>query len=137
MISIILVTHGKMAAGIKDAAEIIFGPQTNLYTVSYTPNIGPTELEEEVKETIKLCSTQNQILFIADIFGGSPYNIAATLVAADPNKRALISGLNLSMLLEAFSGRLTYHDVNQLTNYLVKISRSAIKKYDPNIQIKM
>lgn len=137
MISIILVTHGKMAAGIRDAAEIIFGSQTNLYTVSYTPNIGPTELEEEVKATIKLCPTENQILFIADIFGGSPYNIAATLVAKDPNKRALISGLNLSMLLDAFSGRLTYHDVNQLTNYLVKISRSAIKKYDPNIQIKM
>lgn len=137
MISIIIVAHGKMAAGIKDAAEIIFGPQTNLNTVSYTPDIGPVELEENVKMIIQPWPLDSQILFMADLFGGCPYNVAATLVAANPSHRALLSGLNLSMLLEAFSGRLTYLDANQLADYLIKISQAAIQKYNPQTQVKM
>ncbi|BDR56941.1 PTS sugar transporter subunit IIA [Xylocopilactobacillus apis] len=137
MISLILVSHGDLAAGVKNAADIIFGKEKDVVTISYTPEIGPSDLKEKLEHELKNLINSNGFLFMADIFGGAPYNVAAEIVIEDPKNRSLLSGLNLSMLLEAYSARLSYRDPNKLADYLIDISKMDIKKFDPSIRARI
>ena len=49
----------------------------------------------------------DEILFLVDLWGGSPFNQANRIFEEAPEKRAIVAGLNLPMLIEAYSERLT------------------------------
>lgn len=97
MLKILLVAHGRFPEGIKSSVEIIMGKQDNLFVINaYT---GDTPFEEELNsfmETVDL--DKDKLIIISDIFGGSVNQ--KTLSNIDMKKVKLISGLNLSILLE-------------------------------------
>lgn len=128
MINIILIAHGQMAAGVKDAVQIVFGNQPGITAISYSPDVEPQSLKQEI---LKQRNKSNSVLYITDIFGGTPFNTAARIVNDNPQKQALITGLNLPLVIEAVSAQLKYSDPNQLADYLVNLGKSMIKKYNP------
>ncbi|SKC89395.1 PTS sugar transporter subunit IIA [Maledivibacter halophilus] len=97
MLKVLLVGHGRFPEGIKNSVEIIMGKQDNLYTINaYTKD---TPFEEELNSFIRTVDLdKDKLIIVSDMFGGSVNQ--KTLSNVDMKKVKLITGLNLSILLE-------------------------------------
>jgi mannose/fructose/sorbose-specific phosphotransferase system IIA component len=105
-VPVILVGHGDYAAGVRQAAEMILGPQPAVATVSLPPNGSTEALADEVAAAIERLGGGSGALVLADVFGGSPANAAGRLVLRDPAVH-LVTGLNLPMVLEVLTSQET------------------------------
>ena len=122
MVGIILATHGKFSEGILQSGEMICGEQENVKAVTLMPDEGPNDIKAKMEEAISSFDDQDEVLFLVDLWGGTPFNQASELLE-DESKWAIVAGLNLSMLIEAFTGKasMTAHEL------ATKISESAKK----------
>jgi PTS system mannose-specific IIA component len=102
MIGIVLVAHGALADGLKNAAEMIVGPQERLRTVGMQPAADLDSLRGEIEAAAFAVGAENEVLVLADLMGGSPANASAALALQGV---PVICGVNLSMLLEVLMNR--------------------------------
>jgi mannose/fructose/sorbose-specific phosphotransferase system IIA component len=108
MIGICVITHGKLAEGLRDSCELIIGEQTQFETVCLRHGDDFEEFKETVYQSILQANTQNGVLVFVDLLGASPYN---SVLFNYPNfalksiDLRLISGVNLPMILEACENR--------------------------------
>lgn len=104
MIGILLVTHGDMAPGLKNSAEMIVGEINNCSTVSLNPGEDIQEFGNQVFEQIKSLNSGEGVIVFVDLFGASPYNAVMKYVpklAELGINIALITGVNLPMIISA------------------------------------
>jgi PTS system mannose-specific IIA component len=104
MIAIIVGTHGEFSREIVNSSEMIFGKQDNLKYVTFNPGEGADDLVNKYKSAMKELDYKDGLIFMVDLFGGSPYN-AASRIAVDNENMDIVTGVNLPMLLEVFSVR--------------------------------
>lgn len=102
MIGIVLVSHGELAAGFVDAAAMIMGEQEQLTAVALEDAGNLEDLRAELESAAAAVDDGDGVLVLADLFGGSPANTAAYLVADDVE---VVTGLNLPLLLEVLAMR--------------------------------
>ena len=119
MINILVMSHGEFAEGICKSAEMIIGEQENLKTVIFNPGESLDTLVEKLKRAINEFDNDFSHLLLVDIFGGSPSN-ATALLLAENYKISAVSGVNLPMLLEALTER-----ENTAADMLVKQLKAA------------
>ncbi len=105
MISILVVSHGDFSKSLIQTAEMIAGKQQQVSSVSLAANDGVDSLSAKVDTELSKFPESAPTLILADLWGGSPFNAAAKVVAKDPQKTALIAGVNLPILLEAYMAR--------------------------------
>jgi mannose PTS system EIIA component len=108
MIGICIVTHGELANGLKDSCELIIGEQEQLNTLGLRHGDDFDEFKESVLNAIVDVNSTDGVLVFVDLFGASPYNSVLfnliQLKHMNINIR-MISGVNLSMLIEACEKR--------------------------------
>lgn len=113
MIGIILVSHGKMAEGIINSAALFFGDKIEqMAAVSLQLEDTPDDFLERLKAQIVQNDTGEGVLILADLLGGTPCNLAATLMNEHIH---IISGMNLGLILEVLglreSGNLDWNEL--------------------------
>lgn len=97
IINFVFASHGRLAEGVKNAAEIILGNADNVSVISAYIN-NDSDLPKEVQSIINKMEKGGTWVVITDVFGGSVNNeFMQYLNGAD---FMLISGLNLGMVLE-------------------------------------
>lgn len=107
MVSIILASHGAFSAGIKESGQMIFGPQEDVEAVVLTPDMGPDDFRVKVLDAIETFSQKEQILFLVDLWGGTPFNQVSRLISEhDGDGWVAITGLNLPMVIAAYGERM-------------------------------
>lgn len=74
MVGIVLTSHGGFADGINQSAEMIFGQQQDVAHVILKPDEGPDDIHAKLENAIKDFSDQEQVLFLVDLWGGTPFN---------------------------------------------------------------
>lgn len=98
--AIILVSHGNLAIEMKNSAEMIIGKQSNLYAL---PMSEKEDLESYKRQVVKFINhvfeTYTEIIFLADILGGTPCNSVTSQLIKHQNIH-LIAGYNLSLVIE-------------------------------------
>lgn len=104
MVSVIVGTHGKFSEEILRSAEMIFGKQSNVAAVTFEPGEGTEDLIAKYKKALEEVDTNDGVIIMVDLFGGSPYNAAST-IAIENEKMDIMTGVNLPMLLEVFGVR--------------------------------
>ena len=125
MVGIILASHGELAQGIRMSAEMIVGHQDQLATCSLMPSQGPDDLFQQVQETIQTFPANSQILFLIDLWGGTPFNQIQKLVDENENY-ALVTGMNLGMVIEACMARMTMDSATQIMQHIVTAGKQSI-----------
>lgn len=96
MVTIVVVTHGEAAPPLIATCEMILGEVKNTHTVSFHPGQGPDDLLDIYAGLVE---PGQPVLFLVDLFGGSPYNAAARFVADNPHGD-VVAGVNIPMLME-------------------------------------
>ena len=104
MIALIIGTHGKFSEELVKSAEMIFGSQENVGVVTFKPGEGTENLVEKYNNLINELNCEDGVLFMVDLFGGSPFN-AASILALKNDNMEIVAGVNLPILLEVFSSR--------------------------------
>lgn len=127
MVGIILASHGDFAQGILQSGSMIFGEQEDVAAITLHPSDGPEQLKAKMEDAIKGFSSSDQVLFLVDLWGGTPFNQANGLFEAHQNKWAIVSGLNLPMLIEAYSARLSSESAHEVATQLIEAAKDGIK----------
>ena len=107
MVSIVLASHGAFAAGIKESGQMIFGPQDAVESVVLTPEMGPDDFRAKLLDAIDTFENKEQILFLADLWGGTPFNQISRLIEEHGGEDwVCVTGLNLPMVIAAYGERM-------------------------------
>ena len=123
MILALLVTHGNLASGLKDAVEQMLGEQEGFLTLSNSGLAGK-DLIEKINQILEEQKHPSTVLF-TDIYGGSCWRSSRFIASQNP-KVALVTGVNLPMLLTFFTNR-TKLDFDQLLAKVVQMGEEGIK----------
>jgi len=124
MVGIIIASHGEFAEGILQSGAMIFGEQQNVAAVTLMPSEGPNDLRQKIEAGIASFEDSEQILILVDLWGGTPFNQANGLLDGHEDKWAIVSGLNLPMLIEAYAARFTDASAHEIA---AKIHQTAIE----------
>lgn len=104
MITVIISGHGNFPIALKESSGMIFGEEESLIAVPFLKGEGIQTLQEKYHQTLKDVPEEHEVLFLVDIFGGTPYN-APTPYIAKERRFDMAAGVNLPILLEALSLR--------------------------------
>ena len=135
MVGIIIASHGEFAAGIKQSGSMIFGEQEKVESVVFMPSEGPEDLQRKLQEAIAKVDSE-EILFLVDLWGGSPFNQANKLFEEAPEKRAMVAGLNLPMLIEAYASRFTMTTAHEIAKAITPTAIDGVKVRPEELQPK-
>ena len=103
MIGMILVTHGRLAEEFVHAMEHVVGEQPDVATVCIGPNDDMEARRREIASAIKRVDTGAGAVILTDLFGGTPSNLAISLLKT--GKTEVIAGINLPMLIRLAGAR--------------------------------
>ena len=103
MIGMILVTHGKLAEEFVHAMEHVVGRQEAVATVCIGPNDDVEKRRREIADAIRDVDSGKGVVILTDLFGGTPSNLAISLMVA--GKVEVIAGINLPMLIRLAGAR--------------------------------
>lgn len=94
--NLLLVSHGHLASGIITSFEMIAGEQKKIDFIE----LDDTGVENFRKKLKKYLKNKSDVLILADMAGGTPYNESFKYFLSNSKNIQLVSGLNLPMLLE-------------------------------------
>ena len=135
MVGIIIASHGEFAAGIKQSGSMIFGEQEKVESVVFMPSEGPEDLQRKLQEAIEKVDSE-EILFLVDLWGGSPFNQANKLFEEAPEHRAIVAGLNLPMLIEAYASRFSMNTAHEIAQAIAPTAIDGVKVRPEELQKK-
>lgn len=122
MIGLVLVTHGRLATEFVTAMEHVVGPQTAIEAICIGPEDDMEARRSDIAAAIAKVDTGSGVIVLTDLFGGTPSNLAISLM--EVGRVEVIAGINLPMLIRLESARRRMKVVEA-----VAAAREAGRKY--------
>ncbi|MBC6440785.1 MAG: PTS sugar transporter subunit IIA [Rhodospirillales bacterium] len=105
MIGLVLVTHGRLAEEFVAATEHVVGEQTAVRAICIGPDDDMEKRRDDIVEAVKQVDSGAGVIVLTDMFGGTPSNLAISVMEA--GNIEVIAGINLPMLIKLASVRET------------------------------
>ncbi len=105
MIGCVILTHGDLCFGLKNTLEQMMGEQEGLLAISNL-GAGKEQIGLKLKKAINEDRFKEGVAIFVDLFGSSCWQISKMVASGDQNV-AVLSGVNLPMLVKFFSKRKT------------------------------
>jgi PTS system mannose-specific IIA component len=122
MIGLVLVTHGRLASEFIVAMEHVVGPQERIAGICIGPDDDMDQRRKDIAQAIAGVDDGSGVIILTDLFGGTPSNLAISLMKSD--KIEVIAGVNLPMLIRLEGARKTME-----VRAAVAAAREAGRKY--------
>ncbi|KQZ19425.1 PTS fructose transporter subunit IIA [Mesorhizobium sp. Root552] len=103
MIGLVLVTHGQLATEFRLAVEHVVGPQEHFETVAIGAEDDMEQRRRDIVDAVARVDTGSGVILLTDMFGGTPSNLAISVMEA--GRTEVIAGMNLPMLIKLSSVR--------------------------------
>jgi mannose PTS system EIIA component len=103
MIGLVLVTHGRLAAEFITAMEHVVGPQEAIEAVCIGPDDDIEKRRKDIAKAIRTVDRGKGVIVLTDLFGGTPSNLAISLMKTENIE--VIAGVNLPMLIRLEGAR--------------------------------
>ena len=103
MIGLVLVTHGRLAVEFRAALEHVVGHQQQVETVSIGPDDDIERRRQDILDAVAEVDTGEGVILLTDMFGGTPSNLAISVMVA--GRVEVVAGVNLPMLIKLASVR--------------------------------
>jgi mannose PTS system EIIA component len=97
----VIVSHGKLANELVEAAKTVVGEVDHIEAVSIGWNDDVQTAKDEISRAIKRVSKGSGVLVLTDMFGGTPTNISAMFIAESGIE--IVTGVNLPMVIKLAS----------------------------------
>ena len=103
MIGLVIVTHGRLADEFVSALEHVVGPQKLLETVCIGPDDNMETRRQDILSAVGNADTGDGVIVLTDMFGGTPSNLAISIL--EEANIEVIAGVNLPLLVKLASVR--------------------------------
>lgn len=128
MIGLIVTGHGIFPTGILSSLKLIAGEQEKVIGVDFKEGQSSEILRENIEKAVNDINC-DEILVLADLAGGSPFNVSALISENKTDKKIkVIAGMNLPMLLEVSLVR-SDCTVDELLEIARNSAATGIKEY--------
>ena len=128
MTHIIVATHGKFSEEIVNSAAMVYGEDENCHVVTFLPGEGGEHLVEKYNAIIATLPENEPVLFLVDLFGGSPYNAAARVASERGDNTDIVTGISLPMLLEVLDAK-DGSSLPELVETAKEVGVAAVKSF--------
>lgn len=98
MVGGLIVSHGRLAIELLNAAEMIVGEIHHIAAVSLGWHDDVGMATTMIEKALDRVNGPDGVLILTDMFGGTPTNIASTFL--DAGKVEVVTGVNLPMLIK-------------------------------------
>ena len=122
MIGLVLVTHGRLAEQFVTAMEHVVGKQERIASICIEAEDDMESRRGDIAKAIAEVDDGNGVILLTDLFGGTPSNLAISLMEA--GRIEVIAGINLPMLIRLGGARKVMKVVDA-----VSAAREAGRKY--------
>ncbi len=123
MVGAVIITHGDIARSLCDAVEAITGKVDRVKTISVNSSNATEEIRDTLASAIKEADSGFGVIVFTDMFGGTPTNIALSLL--EQGRVEVITGVNLPMLLK-FAGHRNEKTAGGLAVFLRDYGKGSI-----------
>lgn len=103
MIGMVLVTHGRLALELVAALEHVVGPQAETASICIGPDDDMEQRRAEIVAAVAKVETGEGVVVLTDMFGGTPSNLAISIM--ENANVEVIAGVNLPLLIKLASLR--------------------------------
>ena len=124
MIGVVVVTHGRLATELLNAAEMIVGDLPQCVAVSIGWHDDVNDAREQIEKGVDRVGGSSGVLILTDMFGGTPSNLGISLLSEQ--KVEVVTGVNLPMLIKAAELR-DASDLLAVAREMREHARSAIR----------
>lgn len=122
MIGLVLVTHGRLAVEFVTAMEHVVGPQDAVESICIGPDDDMEARRADIAAAVSRVNRGGGVIILTDLFGGTPSNLAISLM--ETGHVEVIAGVNLPMLIRLEGARR-----NMSVVAAVAAAREAGRKY--------
>lgn len=103
MIGIVLVAHGNLAKEMLNVLHHVVGDQDHLEYVGISNSDDMEQKRHEILEKTSRMDTGDGVVVVTDMFGGTPSNLAISIM--EERNIEVISGMNLPLLVKLVRAR--------------------------------
>ncbi len=103
MIGLVVVTHGRLAVELVAAMEHVVGRQKQVRAVCIGPDDNMDKRRGDIRDAVQKADSGDGVILLTDMFGGTPSNLAVTLL--EKGRVELVAGVNLPMLIRLAEAR--------------------------------
>ena len=128
MYGVIVATHGNYASGLKSTIKLVCGDMENLRTVDYVSGMTVNELEAKYDEVMKELEGYDRIIFLTDIFGGTPFNRAVMKYSGNENVK-ILAGVNFTLTYSALTA--DSDDFEEDIAEMIEAAKDEIAEFKP------
>jgi len=132
MIGIVLIGHARIASEMLEALQYVVGEQALMEALDVTSSTSPESLSDRLAAKIHNCDVGQGVLLLADMFGGTPCNVAMGFLQA--GRVEVVSGFNLPLLIKAATLRQHVRNLPELAQKVVRSGRQYIQ-VAPNMMV--
>lgn len=126
MIGIVICGHGFFGDGLRSSLQLIAGEQENFQVVNFEESSNTEELKKSLEKALQDVEEGSGSVIFTDIPGGTPYNQAALLSAAN-RKIRVVSGTNLPCLLTACFSREVH--IDEFIAQVIQSGKDSISEF--------
>ena len=126
MVTTLIVTHGRMAQELLDAAQMIVGEMPRFVAVSLDWDDSVEEVTEKARRALETVDPADEVLILTDMYGGTPFNVAASFF--QPGRVEVVTGVNLPMVVRLGCPRSNEMSVSELADWILEKSRASISR---------
>lgn len=120
---IVILSHGTMGMAMIESACLIMDATKNVAAFGLEVGDDPEEYGNAVRSYIEACG--GRVLMLVDLMGGTPSNQTMQILRDNPSIQA-ISGVNLTMLIEAIDNRECCENLEELAGQLIELGKNGI-----------
>lgn len=125
---VILVSHGKFANGLNDALSMLAGNREDILSVGLENGKSVDEFTALFTEKVKDISTDDEVILLGDIIGGSPLTNATNVLVNKGIKTVILGGMNLPLALTTVLMKDTV-SLDEIADQVLKQARMAMQEF--------
>lgn len=125
---VILVSHGKFANGLNDALSMLAGNREDILSVGLENGKSVDEFTALFTEKVKDISTDDEVILLGDIIGGSPLTNATNVLVNKGIKTVILGGMNLPLALTTVLIKDTV-SLDEIADQVLEQARMAMQEF--------
>ena len=122
---VIAVSHGSYSKGLVESTQMLVGEQEDLVAYGLFPEQTVATLTEKLKAEIDQSGDGEEILFVSDLFHGSPFNAIVSLM--EHHDIYHVTGINLPLMVEVMMGRYAGKNAAEICAGLIEAAPGTVK----------
>lgn len=125
---VILVSHGKFAEGLANALSMLVGKREDIIAVGLEDGKSVDEFAELFTKTVDKITTNDEVVLLGDLIGGSPLTNAINVLSGKGVKMIIIGGMNLPVALMSVMMKDTFA-LEYLAQQVLQEAHGALREF--------